>query len=104
MGVRVGVVVAVKFGLRVDVGVRVLVRVAVGVREGASVAVLVCVGVLDKAAVASCALRVPEAWVARALRLAVGDGSLGVDEAVAACVTVRAGINVGATGAGSVGA
>ena len=51
MGVRVGVVVSVKFGLRVE-GKREESNVAVdvGVSEGASVAVFVMVGVLDKAA------------------------------------------------------
>jgi hypothetical protein len=100
----VDVAVAVNFGLRVEVGVRVSVRVDVGVREGASVAVFVCVGVLDKSIIANCAFKVSAAWVASELRSAVGDGFLGVDEAVAICVAVGAGVNVVTTVAGSVGA
>ena len=72
-------------------------------------AVFVSVGVLDKAAVASCAWSVPEARVARALRFAVGDGLLGVEEAVTVRVAVEEGVvvgdsvNVGETTAGVVG-
>jgi hypothetical protein len=104
MAVRVGLPVAVKFGLRVEVGVRVSVGVDVGVREGVRVAVLVAVGVLDKSIIANCAFRVSAALVASELRFAVGDGFLGVDEAVTVCVAVRAGVKVGATVAGSVDA
>jgi hypothetical protein len=104
MGVRVGVGVAVKFGLGVEVGVRVSVRVEVGVREGVMVAVFVAVGVLDKSIIASCAFKVSAAWVASELRSAVGDGFFGVDEAVAVRVAVGAGVNVAAAVAGFVGA
>jgi hypothetical protein len=104
MAVRVGVAVAVKFGLRVAVGVRVRVAVDVDVREGVIVAVFVAVGVLDKSIIANCAFRVSAAWVASELRFAVGDGFLGVDEAVAVPEAVGAGVNVATTVAGSVGA
>ena len=99
-----GVVVAVNFGFRVDVDVRVSVAVEVGVREGVRVAVFVWVGVLDNAAFATCASSVPEASVASPLRFAVGDGFLGVKEAVTVWVAVRAGVNVGVIVAGSAGA
>ena len=99
--VRVGVAVSVKFGLRVEVGVRVNVGVEVGVTEGVTVAVVVSVGRLEEAEVASWAFNVPEAWVARELRLAVGEGFFG-DE-VTVRVNVGDGVNVGATVAGSVG-
>ena len=104
IGVRVGVVVAVNLGSRVDVEVSVSVAVEVGVREGVRVAVFVCVGVLDNAAFATCAPSVPKASVARALKFAVGDGFLGVAEAVTVWVAVRAGMNVRVTVAPSVGA
>ncbi len=103
-GVRVGVGVAENFGLGVEVGVRVSVRVDVSVREGVMVAVFVAVGVLDKSIIANCAFNVSAAWVASELRSAVGDGFFGVDETVAVCVAVGAGVNVEATVAGSVGA
>jgi len=103
IGVRVGVNVAVKFGLRVAVGVRVSVGVEVGTGERVRVAVFVAVGVLDKSIMANCAFRVSAAWVASALKSAVGEESSGVDEVVAVRVTVRTGVKVEAVAAGSVG-
>jgi hypothetical protein len=94
--------VSVKFGLRVEVGVSVNVEVEVGVMEGVEVGVAVSVGRLDEAAVASWAFNVPEAWVARELRFAVGEGFLGV--AVTASVNVGEIVNVERTVGVSVGA
>lgn len=94
-GVRVGLGVALNFGLRVMVGDGVWVGVREGVREGVSVSVFVRVGVLDNAAVSNCASRVPAAWVARALRFSVGEGSwLAVTEAVTVEVLVFEGVPV----------
>jgi hypothetical protein len=81
--------------LIVAVGVRVDVGVAVNVIEGVTVAVVVRVGRLDEAEVASWAFNVPDAWVARELRFAVGEGFFGV--AVTALVSVADGVNVGRT-------
>lgn len=91
--VRVGVVVAVKFGLRVAVAVREAVCVMVAVREGVRLAVFVGVGVFESSRVTNWAFSVPAAWVASALKSVVGEGFLGVGETVT--VPVGDGVLVG---------
>jgi len=89
----VGLVVAVRLGVRVEVDEGINVAVNVDVGEGRSVAVFVRVGVFDKARTANCASKVRAALVASALRFSVGEDTGvrvadGVKVTVAVCVAV----------------